>query len=112
MNENGVLEIFAECHFHILKTSATLRQILHLHRFVEMIKQPSRVSHLHDGWQRMTCCSIHQDYEGERRARERRILELQDQLESMTAQQKTTEQSAAQFQGAVTKNKEDQYRLR
>ena len=75
---------------------------MHLRKFVEMSTMDDRV----------TCCSIHQDYEGERRARERRIVGLQDQLDSMTAQQKTTEQSAAQFQGAVTKHKEDQYRLR
>jgi len=58
------------------------------------------------------CCSIHQDYEGERRAREDRIRQLQEQLDSLTAQQKTTEQSAAQFQGAITKFKEEQYKLR
>ena len=58
------------------------------------------------------CYRAQHDYEEERQARERQIQGLLEKVNGLKAQQRTTEHQAEQFRLAVSKYKEDSYRLR
>ncbi|XP_052775286.1 structural maintenance of chromosomes protein 6-like isoform X1 [Mya arenaria] len=55
--------------------------------------------------------SANHDYEAERQARQDKIAALQERLNSLNAQEQTTDHMLDQYRGAVAKYKSDQYKL-
>ena len=55
--------------------------------------------------------SAQQDYESERRLREEKVLQLQEEVDQLTATKQATSQEQEQYQAAVNKYKEDHYRI-